>query len=474
MRPLLAALTVLVLVLLAPATALGHAVLLEATPPPDSTLETSPAEVVLRFNEPVQVLDPATDVDVVDERGAPAQSGPAVVGPADARLIRVPLRPGLPDGTYTTRFRIIGADSHVIGGAFVFGVGVEDLADPWLAGAAGERGPSETGGWMVSARFAELAGLAGLLGLVCARILVWGGTWRRHAIPAGGERDAALAWGRDLYWTAFGLAALVAILAEGWVLVTRSAATLGTSVPAALADPAGVSRVLSDTRFGELLQVRAALLLVVFAIAAWQFLGEHGAGSIPTPAGAAGRLVPALVMAVLVAAAIGVVSDQGHASQAPAPLLQVTFETVHVGAVGIWLAGLAWAAWAAVRLPRIAPREGAPFAGRVLGRYSRVAIWLVVVVVATGIVRTAGELSAPEQLWETAYGRSVLAKLILLAAIVGLALWSRRIVTAIERRRRPGRRAVGLIPPRAAVQLTLALVVVLIASLLGGQIPGRI
>jgi copper transport protein len=106
--------------------------------------------------------------------------------------------------------------------------------------------------------------------------------------------------------------------------------------------------------------------------------------------------------------------------------------------------------------------------------YSKVAIWLVAVVVATGTVRALGELASPEQLWDTAYGRSILAKVALLAAIIGIALSSRRIVTALERLRAPGRRAVGRIPPRAALELGLAIAVVAIASLLGGQVPGRL
>jgi putative copper export protein len=65
-------------------------------------------------------------------------------------------------------------------------------------------------------------------------------------------------------------------------------------------------------------------------------------------------------------------------------------------------------------------------------------------------------------------------KLALLAAIVGVALASRRIVTALERLAAPGRRAVGLIPPRAALELVLALAVVVVAALLGGQVPGRL
>ena len=283
-----------------------------------------------------------------------------------------------------------------------------------------------------------------------------------------------LVWGRDVFWSAFGVMALLAMIAEGYVLVVQSAATLGRSVWATLADTAGIGEVLADTRFGELLQLRAGLLFVLFALAAWQFLGEHGAGQIPTAGTAAGRVVPMLAMGVLAAAALGVVAEQGHASQADRPWLQVPAEAVHIGAAGIWLVGLAGIAMAARRLPRIAPANGSTLAARLIGRYSAMALVLVAVVVATGVVRTLGELDAVEQLWETAYGRSILIKMAVLAGIVGLALASRRVVAALERLRRPGPRAVGLIPPRAALELGLAIVVLVVASLLGGQVPGRL
>ena len=459
------------LLLAAPAAALAHAVLIDGTPAPDARLDAAPAEVVLRFNEPVQILDPAVDADVVGESGALASSGPAIVDPADASVVRLPLRSGLGRGTYTARWRVIGADSHVVGGAYVFGVGVDDLADPYLAGAAGDAGPSETSAWAVGARLLELIGLGGLLGLVVTRLLVWGPTWR----PPPAERaDVPLAWGRDLFWSWFGALALLAMVAEGANLLVQSAATLGQSVGATIADTEGISQVLAETRFGELLQLRAGMLLVVFAVAAWSFLGEHGAGQVPTPGQAAGRRIPMLATAILTAAAIGVVAEQGHASLAPLPWVQVTAEAVHIAAAGAWLTGLAWTAWAAWRLPRLDPAGGAGVAARMVSVYSKVAIWLVAVVVATGTVRALGELASPEQLWDTAYGRSILAKVALLAAIIGIALSSRRIVTALERLRAPGRRAVGRIPPRAALELGLAIAVVAIASLLGGQVPGRL
>ncbi len=103
------------------AVAFGHAVPVSSTPEPGAVMETSPAQVVVTFNEPVQLMRP-DDFDVVDSTGASVASTPGTVT-TDRRVIAIGLRPDLPDGTYTARYQVIGADSHVVPNVLVFGVG---------------------------------------------------------------------------------------------------------------------------------------------------------------------------------------------------------------------------------------------------------------------------------------------------------------------------------------------------------------
>ena len=94
---------------------------------------------------------------------------------------------------------------------------------------------------------------------------------------------------------------------------------------------------------------------------------------------------------------------------------------------------------------------------RVLARFSRLALVALVLVVATGTLRALAELDAPRQLWETGYGRTILLKVALLCPLVALAARNRRAATA---------RLVG-------AELALALAIVLVASLLVAEVPGR-
>ncbi len=469
LRPLLAGLALLALLVTA-APAAGHAVLIDSTPVAEARLAASPDTVALRFSEPVELLSPE-DLDVVDERGEAVGAALGRGVPGGASAIEVPLRPRLPEGTYTVRYRVIGADSHVITGVVLFGVGPGELAGPVLAGGGAGSGPSETGPWSVSARFIELIAIGGLAGLLAFRWLVWRVAWRSRVAPGGEGRRRGLAWGRDVFWIAFGVLAIAGVLAEGYLLVVHSASALGTGVGAAAGDLAGLGDVLRDTRFGSLLQVRAALLVFVFVLGAFLLRREYTDPSGPTPAGSA---VGAAVGGLAIAAVLWQLSVQGHPSQAPLPWLSTGAHFVHLVAVSVWIAGLALVGLTLWRLPREVPDGGAAAATAVLSRFSRVALVAVAVAVATGVARTVGQLDDPAQLWETSYGRTILVKLALLCPIALLALRNRRVVTALDRLRRPHRRALAMVRRAAGAELALALAVVVAASLLVAEIPGRL
>lgn len=468
MRRLLIAIVAVAALLTTAGTALGHAYLVTTSPSRDGKLSASPGAVTLTFNEPVQLLR-GQDAEVVDEEGVEVTSGPAARA-ADTRVIRIPLRPGLPDGTYTVHYSVIGADSHVIPGGFVFGVGPGALADPYFSGTGG--GPSETSIWGTSSRFLEIAGLGGLIGLLAFRWLVWGPALREMSGVTRGEREAVLTWGRDSYWVGFGILAVGAMLAEGYLLVVQSASVLGTGVWSALRDANGISQVLADTRFGSLVQLRGALLFALFAIGAAMFIREYGSSGTPKPATITGSRAAALVMTALLATVLGGIAAQGHASVDELSGLQVGVQLVHIIAVSVWIVGLAMVSLVHLRLPKVAERSGGALSARILARFSKVALAAVAVAVVTGVVRSFAELSDPAQLWDTSYGQSILYKIALLVPIGALALYNRRIIVALAHIPRPNGPTLALVRRMASAELALSLVIVIVASVLVAQVPG--
>lgn len=461
-------LALLALLTVGAAQAFGHAFQLSSKPGQFAIVQTPPELVQVTFNEGVQLLRD-DDFTVVDGRGRAVTAGPGVVT-EDRRVIEVPLRPNLPAGTYTVKYNIIGADSHVIPGVFTFGVDIQRL-DPPFIGDPGS-GPSENSPWGVAARFLEIITLGGLLGLMAFRTLVWGVAWRRAGGVTGAERDKLVTWWRDSYWMAFGVLALLAMVAQGYSLVVQSARVLGVDVWTALRDTTGISEVLGRTEFGSGVQLRAALLFLLFAAGAVQFMREYGSGRSPKPATAAGSLPATAVMAALVLAVIGSVSYGGHARVADFASLQVASHLVHIAGTAVWIAGLALVVAVYIRAPKVAETGGRTIAGHTLAAFSQAALWAVLAIFATGLVRSLGELGDPAELWQTAYGRSILYKLALLAPLGIVAMYNRRIVAALRSVSVPSRATLALVQRTVGAELVLSMVIVLIATILVAQNPG--
>jgi copper transport protein len=435
-------------------SASAHATLLSSDPAAAAHAAAAPAEVRLTFSEPVQIVRQA-DVSIVDGRGRPVAGGEPRTDPRDPRRVTIALRRGLAPDSYTVRYRVIAADAHAVDDALVFALGNGRLRPPVLRGAGGL---SETGPWAVAARFAELTALGLLLGLLVFRALVWGPALGAATRLSPQERASALAGGSRLYWRAFWGVAGMAGLAEAGVLAAKSAIVFHTSLAAALADPQSAYRLVAASRFGDLLGWRSGLLVAIVAVASWEWASES-----QRPARPAGRPLAAAAIGALSVGTLGLLSAQGHASQAPLAPLSVLADALHLSAAGVWIGGLACLVAVLLRAPRalVAP---------VLARFSRIALAAVGVIVATGLLRLAGELSGPADLWRTAYGTSVAFKALLLCPVALLALRSRRALRTLPA---TGAAALRGLRRDVRVELAVGLNIVVIAALLVAQVPGR-
>ncbi|KUO22615.1 CopD family protein [Streptomyces dysideae] len=121
--------------------------------------------------------------------------------------------------------------------------------------------------------------------------------------------------------------------------------------------------------------------------------------------------------AVVVAEAL-----RAHPAPEHSPLVGSGLTLVHLTCAALWVGGLLHAL-------RTLRRWGVPEAGAaLLGLYARVAAVLLGAITATGVwssLRRMPPETVLEQLTQTAYGRALLAKVILVAAVAGLALWAR-------------------------------------------------
>ncbi|EST22211.1 CopD family protein, partial [Streptomyces roseochromogenus] len=121
--------------------------------------------------------------------------------------------------------------------------------------------------------------------------------------------------------------------------------------------------------------------------------------------------------AVVVAEAL-----RAHPSTEQSPLAGSGLALVHLTCAVLWTGGLLHT----LRLLRL--WQGDPAGAALLARYARVAAVLLAAITATGVcsaLRRMPSATILDQLTTTAYGRTLLAKVILVAAVALLALWAR-------------------------------------------------
>ncbi|WP_267716582.1 copper resistance protein CopC [Streptomyces sp. CoH17] len=381
--------TVLLLFLLGTAAPASAHAALDGTDPGDgAVLERAPAHVTLTFSESVGLRDDS--FRVLDPGGHRVRTGEA--GRADGRAdtARVALPGRLGEGTYTVAWRVVSADSHPVSGAFTFSVGA-----PSRSAAPVDPGPTEdplTATLHKTARYLSYLAVALLLGTAAFVALC------RPPDPAPLRRPLVAAW-----WTL--LAATVALL------VLRAPYEAGTGPSAAL-DPAALGDTLT-TRPGVLLLTRLGLLVPVGAYLARTARARRGS---TWPAAGVG-VVLAVALALTWAAA-------EHAAAGPQVPVAMASSVLHLLATAVWLGGLV------ALLTTLRASRSAPGAATVV-RFSRTAFAAVTVLVVTGVYQSWRGLGSWQALTATTYGRLLLAKVVLVAVLLGAAAVSRRWTAAL-------------------------------------------
>ena len=198
------ALVCLVAALVAGGRAAAHAQLVAADPAAGTVVAEMPAEVVLRFNEPVAVLS---------ARWFPPTGAPIDVAPrADGTTLLVPVPDGLGEGTHTLSWRVVSADGHPLGASHVFSVGA-----PSAAAAAVPPPAAAAWGAAVTRGLLTLTLVLGVGGAVYARLV-------ERDDDAGGGHARRLA-----FWAALAapVAAALALGMHGLDLLGDPQAGLG-------------------------------------------------------------------------------------------------------------------------------------------------------------------------------------------------------------------------------------------------------
>jgi copper transport protein len=381
-------------VALAPSAA-AHAVLLDTTPGDGEALEAAPTEVTLRFNERVDL--PPQAVRVFDAAGERVDAGSA--GLADATTVAAPVADDLGDGLYVVAWRVISADSHPIRGSFTFIVGDADAVDP--AAAAGLDLDADTAGW------ASTAGALARWVMYTGTLLAVGGAVFLVLAHdrASGERDRLV---RIVTWAA--VAGVV-----GTVVGVPLQAVLASGLGAAALTDGALLRDTLASGHGLSAMVRVAGLTVLLLGAARLWDG-WAVGAVST--GALATVASFLLT--------------GHTAASEPRALVLASNLLHTATAAIWFGGLVLLA-IVLRARRRADGD-AVVGARMVARFSTLALGSVVVVSLAGFALAWVEVRTLRGLTTTAYGWTLIAKVVLVAGIVALGAYNnRRLVPAIRR-----------------------------------------
>jgi len=417
----LAWLAVLVVSAGAPAVAGAHAQLEGVTPQRGAVVKTSPGAVAFRFDEAVEGNFGA--VRVFDSAGARVDAGDAYHPGGHGEQIAVHLRPSLAQGTYTATYRVVSADGHVVSGGSTFSVGRAGAAGATIADllAGSDAGPV-TAVALGAGKGIAFAAIAVVVGGLAFLVWSWpaaaaasGGAVRRRRWPAGTLDSAAgAAFARRLR-AVLVASALAGAVGSAAVVVLEGAQASGISGWSAL-DPDIVGETLG-TKVGAIWGAAVPVWLAVAALVVAMLAVRRR----PAPAVVAGALGAALAYLVLVPG-LG-----GHASTQDPVWLMLPANAVHVAAMALWTGGLvALVAALPVATRQVATERRTRMLAAALARFSPSALAAVVVLAAAGVVQAIVEVRTPAHLLDTAFGRAVLIKALVLVALIAVGAWHRR------------------------------------------------
>lgn len=369
-------LVIVVAALLATASpAAAHSSLVSSDPAADSVLADSPGEIRLTFTETVDVGDGAIRLLAAD--GTTVLLGP-VAQDAGPDSITAQIAEPLTRGSYVVAWTAVSGDSHPIRGAFVFSVGVVSAdAAQLIEEIAGTGGDGSDGGrWLAVGRFASYTGIAALVGTIAIAAALAPATLR----------------GRRLGYVLFAAGHLA--IAGTMLMIAAQANVIGTS----LADWPAVAATRSGRWWlARLMTVSAAVMLLP-----WRTMFERRTARL---AGA----VAALFLFAVVAAG-------GHAVSGRAATIGFAATVMHLAAMALWVGGLCLVAL-------VVGRGQITLTAR---RLSPIALGTVVALALSGTVNGWRQLDRPSAILDSAYGRWLVVKLALVAAVVAAAAASRR------------------------------------------------
>jgi copper transport protein len=389
-------------------SALAHNTLVSSDPAEGASLPAAPTQITWRFDKTVP-LDTMT-VTLIDVTGARSELPGSVYGPAGDTEVITPLPP-LEPGAVSVRWRLVGPDGHPLTGKVDFTIAAAPTSTVATSAVPAADGPASTVP-TPSESAAEIAGDdAGTTSTPSAlRWMLRYGSYLAIMAVVGILLTSAFVWADA------GSQPLLRRILSYSLLATAGLAFLQVLVVAS--DVSGKSMWSSFGSIDPALTTDAGMALmirIVIALAMWIVLFQQRIDH-PDVYWTAVSL-PGLAL-------LGTWAFAGHSRSMRWPTLGVLTDVAHHAAAAAWIGGLAIIGL--IVIPTTATQVLVP----AVRNFSRVAAISVAVLVVTGLVQSVRLVGNPANLLDADHGRYLLVKLVILAAMLGLANVNRRRVDA--------------------------------------------
>jgi copper transport protein len=398
--------TVVLAVAVGVRSASAHAALESSDPPANAVLDAAPAQITLHFTEP---LEPAqTGADLLNPAGEVIPDATSAVDQSDPFALQVQVPADLAAGTYVVSWHNVStADGHPMEGFFAFSI--ESATDPSGIVSGIEQ---QSGGppywWITVVKWAGYLGLA----LLVAAWPIWLFVVRPAISSVDSLRQIARRRARGLLmagWALFAVGSIGALLNQAWLSEPERGVLNRTW------------NVITDTRYGTIWLYRMAALVIFGTLSLLAI--RYRSRALELIAASSAFAIPLSL------------SEIAHASaQTTGRGAAITADWIHLSAAMLWTGGLVYVIASGLQ----ARRNNRQTLAVLVPRFSVIAIACWLVLTLTGVYSAWLLVGGKDAATDTAHGKALIAKLMLLAAALvfaaaNLLILSPRLSTTLPR-----------------------------------------
>lgn len=366
----------------------AHAYIKQSMPLENEILEKPPKEVTIQFDESIQ---PAFhSIKVFDSEGNRVDKENGQIDPKQPSVLKSGLKKNLSEGTYRIKWKVVSSDGHPVEGVIPFQIGTESQGTSGLH--------NETEGYtpkadLIMIRWLQYLSNASYVGLLFFYMAI---------LPKGYRKNRTA---DQLFLRMYGISFVLLFMSI--LLSLPLQATIESGLPwSEVFSFQLLENVLSNTAFGQTWIYQAAILLTLGLITSFIGMAESTKKVIVWACFGLG-------IALLLTKTF-----TSHAAAGNNQLVKISMDFVHLLAASIWVGSLI--GFAAL-LPWRKRAETKQDYLLMVNRFSKWGIILVLLLTFTGVFGILLYIPTLSSLFQTAYGKVLVSKIILFLLMVILA-----------------------------------------------------